>query len=130
MNETEPKYFIEFRKHIDNKFETIDKRFDDMDKKIDMKIDKTVGDLAISIKLQFEEQEQNLKEYMHENFASKLDLYETEVRIRDKFEILDERLEKIEGHIGRFEIRSQNLEQIVLKDYKPRIEALELAIAH
>jgi len=50
-----------------------------------------------------------------ENFATKLDLYETEVRMSNRFDNMDGRLEKIEGHIGRYEIRAQNIEQILLK---------------
>ncbi len=34
-------------------------------------------------------------------------------------------IRKIEGHIGRYEIRAQNIEQILLQDHKPRIAELE-----
>ena len=128
MNETEPKYFAEFRKEflgVKNELGSfrvhVDKKFEETNKNIEDSIDV----LTISIEHQFEEQEKGLQEYMHENFVSKLDLYETEVRVNDKFERLDEILGKIEGHIGRYEIRGQDLEQILLQDHKPRIIELE-----
>ncbi len=141
MNETEPKYFIEFRREFGEFKRHIDDKFEETNKNIDISID----ELAISIEHQFEEQEENLKEYMHENFATKLDLerfatkldlerfatkldlYEVETKLGNRLDNIDDKLEKIEGHIGRYEIRAQNLEQILLKDHKPRIEALELA---
>jgi SMC interacting uncharacterized protein involved in chromosome segregation len=34
-------------------------------------------------------------------------------------------MEKIQAHIGRYEIRAQNIELILLEDHKPRIKNLE-----
>ena len=34
-------------------------------------------------------------------------------------------MEKIEAHIGRYEIRAQNIELILVEDHKPRIKSLE-----
>ena len=68
------------------------------------------------------------REYMDETFASKLDLYETEGRINTRFDKLEGRVEKIEGHIGRMDVRFSNLEDIILKDHGPRIKNLELAV--
>lgn len=41
------------------------------------------------------------------------------------FKEVNKRLDKINGHIGRYEIRAQNIEKILLKDHKPRIAELE-----
>jgi len=46
MNETESKYFTEFKTHIDNKFQEVNKN-----------IEESIDDLTISIQHQFEEQE-------------------------------------------------------------------------
>ncbi|MEK7184900.1 MAG: hypothetical protein AAB683_02085 [Patescibacteria group bacterium] len=35
---------------------------------------------------------------------------------------------KIEGHIGRYEIRAQNMDQILLQDHGPRIKELEKVV--
>lgn len=127
MYEQEPKYFTEFRKHIDGKFAETNRNIDSLAAStatefynINTKFDR--------IDEKFDEQEDRLKEYMSLNFATKLDLYAVETRLGGRIDGIDEKLEKIEGHIGRYEIRAQNIEQILLKDLKPRIEDLELAL--
>ena len=109
MTEQEPKYFTKFREHIDKKFEETNKNFET-----------SIEDLALSVAKQFSiidqkfdninhkfaEQEKNLKEYMDAKFATKLDLYETEARMNMRFDKIDLTIEKIEGHIGRYEIRA------------------------
>ncbi len=117
-----------FDSEINTKFKV---NFDSFEKKIDKKFD----DLAIligrgfaDVDRKFIEQEKNLKEYMSEYFASKLDLYETETRINIRFDRLEDRVGKIEGHIGRMEIRFSHLDEIVLQDHTPRIKNLELAV--
>ena len=111
MIETEPLYFKEFRKHIDQKFIEADKN-----------MKSSIEELAISTARGFSEMDRRFDK-IHEDFATKSDLYETETRLGRKIDKLDERVEKIEGHIGRYEIRAQNIEEIML----PRIKNLEKA---
>ena len=56
---------------------------------------------------------------------AKKDLYEAEVRLYDRFASIDTTAQKIEGHIGRMEVRFGYLDEIVLKDHRVRIAALE-----
>jgi archaellum component FlaC len=103
MAEIEPQYFKEFRVHIDKKFENFEKH---IDKKIDDKID----NLAVSIQKQFRELDFNFDGIQNEIAGVK------------------ENMGKIEAHIGRYEVRAQNIEEILLEDYKPRLNALEKVV--
>lgn len=122
MYEQEPKYFTEFRKHIDGKFAETNKNIDSLAVSTAKEFH-NIYDKFDRIDEKFEEQ----KEFMFENFATKDDLYAVETRLGGRIDGIDEKLEKIEGHIGRYEIRAQNIEQILLKDLKPRVDKLELA---
>lgn len=96
VEEKEPLYFKEFRN-------LVGKRFDQLEEKIE----REVRDLALSTAEEFG-------------------------RIDDRFERLESDMAEIreynrliEQHIGRYEVRATTFEEILLKDFKPRILALE-----
>ncbi len=120
MPETEPLYFKEFRIHIDKKFGEVDKKFEGVDRKfegVNNKIDDKIAgvngnidSLAASTVNQFNEMDLRFD------------------RLDNEIGGIKESMEKIEAHIGRYEIRAQNIEEILLKDYKPRLKALEKTV--
>lgn len=105
-----------------------------LEEKLDKKLDEKFEEFALMIAKEFanvyrkfDEQSAELKEYMHEHFATKMDLYDTETRMNARFDRLEDRVGKIEGHIGRMEIRFSHLDDIVINDHSPRIKNLEVA---
>ena len=98
---------------MDARFNGIDKRLDSMDVRfdgIDRKLD--------SIDLRFDGIDKRL-DIEFDGINNRLDRLESDVvDIKDS-------IGKIEGHIGRYEVRAQNIEQILLQDHKPRITELE-----
>ena len=106
MPEQEPQYFKEFREHIDKRFDSVES-----------KIEKEVGDLAAMTKREFDRVDERFDNLERRVGHLELDVSE-----------LKDSVVKIEGHIGRYEIRSQNVEQILLQDHKPRIIDLEKAV--
>ena len=134
MNEEEPQYFKEFRLGINNKFDGIDKRFDIINKRfdcIDQKletVEKSVNDLAIITYNQYQEVIKRLDGHdeRFEQIDARFDQIDERFnRVDSDIYDLKDSVTKIEGHIGRYEIRAQNIEQILLQDFKPRIQALE-----
>ncbi len=104
--------------------QNLDKRFDEFEKRIDKKFD----EFALIVAGGFAAVDQrfkNLEEYLNENFATKLDLYETESRLSNKIDKMDERVNLIERHIGRIDTKLGHIEETILEDIKPRIKNLE-----
>lgn len=145
MQEKEPHYIKKLREHIDHKIEThepeyfkdfkkhVDRRFDE----VDQKIEREVGGLAAMtanefrrIDARFEEIESTMatKEDI-KNMATKQDIEEIRKDMATKEDIKDmatkHDVKEILAHIGRYEIRAQNVEDILLQDHKPRIADLE-----
>ena len=152
MPTKEPLYFKNFRKHIDKQFGNIDKKFGDMDEKfdsIDKKFDNVdkkfdnMDEKFEGLKQVIEREVEGLAIMTAKEFSridGRFDQIEEKLSKHDMdFQIADNRLDrlesnivdikdsigKIEGHIGRYEVRSTNIEQILLQDHKPRISALE-----
>ena len=113
MPEQEPQYFKEFREHIDKRFDSVES-----------KIEKEVGDLAAMTKREFDRVDERFAavDVRFDNLERRVGHLELDVSE------LKDSVVKIEGHIGRYEIRSQNVEQILLQDHKPRIIDLEKAV--
>ncbi len=114
---------------------TIDKRFSEFEERLDKKFDQKFDDFAAIIAKgfsdvykKFDEQEASLKEYMSEHFASKTDLYESEARLKNEIGEVKEEVSLINEHLGRMEVRFGHLDNIVVKDHRPRIKNLELAV--
>ena len=105
MPEKEPGYFKDFREHMDQRFDVVDQKFVSMDKKFEGIIE----GLAISTANGFRDMEFRFDGIENDIFGIK------------------ESMEKIEAHIGRYEIRAQNIEGILSEDVKPRISELEKA---
>jgi len=83
-------------------FRVIDKKFEEMDERLD-DIDSKLAEHDVEF----------------EGINNRLDRIESDVRDTK------ESVSKIEGHIGRYEVRAQNIEAILLEDHKPRIKELE-----
>lgn len=123
MNETEPFYIKELKEQIgriDHKidevlvstaeeFRRIDKRFDQVDERFD-KIDR---------RFELVDEKFSKIDNEFEGVNNRLD------RLESSNAEIKEDISKIEGHIGRYEVRAQNIEAILLEDHKPRIIALE-----
>ncbi len=111
MHETEPLYFREFRKHFDNK------------------IDSSINDLILTMTdtmITKEEFEEGLDE-IRKDMATKEDIKNMATKEDIKNMATKEDMKGIHEHIGRYEVRAQNIEQILLQDHKPRIASLEQA---
>ncbi len=116
MNETEPVYIKELKEQIgriDHKidevlistakeFRRIDERFDEVDERFN-----GIDERFSKADLEFD------------SVNNRLD------RLESSNAEIKEDISKIEGHIGRYEVRAQNIEAILLEDHKPRIIALE-----
>jgi hypothetical protein len=105
-----------FEKHLDK---TLDKRFEEFAI--------IVGKGFAGVDKRFKEIDDRF-DNIEGKMATKLDLYETETRLGDKIDKLEKRIEPIEKYIGKMEIRTANLDDIILKDHSPRIRTLEKAI--
>jgi hypothetical protein len=144
MIEKEPLYIRELRedlkKHIDNKFEThIPRYFIEFRKHFDEKIEKEVGSLAISTANEFRliREEMATKEDIAEirkematkddlkNLATKDDIKDMVVKDDIANMATKDDIKEVLSHIGSYEVRALNVEQILLKDHKPRIVDLE-----
>ncbi len=102
MNETEPKYFTEFRQYIE-------KRFNESDEKID--------DLAISTANQLNEFKMEMN--------SRFEMVDYEISDIKNTMATKEEVEDILFHIGRYEVRTQNIDEKLKSDHEPRIKNLE-----
>lgn len=105
----EPKYFKEFREHVDGKFKEIKEGLDESTKLID--------DLALI----------TLNQYI--SLDNKIDRIEDSLsdeisEIRREM-VTKKDIEPILKHIGLYEMRAKNVEEILLQDHKPRIATLE-----
>ena len=115
MNETEPNYITELRNHIDDKIENTEPRyFKEFKKDIKKHIDGSINELAVMIK---------------DTVATKDDIQEIWANMVTKDDLKNfatkEDVKEILSHIGRYEIRAQNIEDIILQDHKPRIKDIE-----
>ncbi len=123
-----PKYFRDFQMHIDQRFETyIPKYFRDFQVHIDKKIESEINSLAVMIKDNFATKD-DLEE-MKKDMVTKEDIKDmvTTYDIKDMAtkEDVREAVAPILKHIGSYEMRAKNIEDILLKDHKPRIVDLE-----
>ncbi len=96
---------------------------------------KSIDDLAIATLKGFREVHNRLDVFdgkfteMEESMKDiRLDIYETETRLGTKIDKLDKRIDKIDQYIGHMEIRTLNLDKIILQDHSPRIRVLEKAV--
>ena len=94
-------------------------------------INNAVDDLAGAVKKGFDEVDKKFEivfdrlDNLEEKSATKTDLYETETRLGDKITKLEGKVENIYSYLGKAEVRSANIDSIILNDYGPRIRALE-----
>lgn len=127
MNEKEPIYVKKIIDHIDRKidetnfsikeletmmidgFSQVHKRLDNHDEKFEQ------------IDAKFEQIDARF-EQIDARFEQTDDRFD---RIDSAIYDIKADIRKIEGHIGRYKIRAQNIEQILLQDHKPRIAELE-----
>ncbi len=69
------------------------------------------------------------REYIDKKFSEvKTDIYISETRLGDRIDKLSTEVGKIEKLVGKYEVRAQNIEDILLKDHKPRIAELEKTV--
>lgn len=102
----------------------IHKLKEDLTKHFDEKIEKEIGDLAASTAKEFAIVHSKLAD--HDKRFDDIDFkFDT---IDNQLYTMNERMEKIEGHIGRYEIRAQNIEEMLQKDIKTSIRELEKVV--
>ena len=110
IEEKTPQYIIDLKNELINHF--------------DDKIEKEVGELAASTAKEFA--------FIYQRFDrvdKKLLGMEFEFdTINNQLYNIDEKIGKIEKHIGRYEIRAQNIEHILEKDQKVSIRELEKVV--
>lgn len=115
IDNTEPKYFKEFRRSIDIKF-------DHADKSMRKFVEKSVNELALMIKdtvaTKYDLEEIRKEMVTKEDLNHELSLVKNEMATKED-------TNKILKHIGAYEIRAKNIEDILLHDHKPRIKDLE-----
>lgn len=140
MDTTEPKYFTEFRKYIEKRFDLVDNRFDSVDNRFDSidqrlnDVDENIDSLAISTKNQFDE-------FGGEFSGFKTEFIKFKTEMNNRFEMVDyeisiikntmatkEEVKDILSYIGRYEIRTQNIEETLKADHEPRIKNLEKSL--
>ena len=129
MIETIPNYIIDLNKKLDLKFDKIDNQFKEIKGEIvgikgeiiEMKED--INDIAINTA-------QNLRDIAEikdemKGMATKEDIKDmaTKEDIREMATKSD--VKSILQLVGSYEVRSINIENILLQDHKPRISALE-----
>ncbi len=125
---------------LDKKFEAIDKRFEGLDKKFETYIPQYFKDFQVHIDKKFnamdtkiESEVNGLAVMIKDNFVTKDEFEDGLNEIRDtmatKEDIKDMATKNdiriVIEHIGSYEIRAKNIEDILLKDHKPRIIDLE-----
>ncbi len=147
MDTTEPKYFTKFRQFIekrldlvdnrfdliDNRFDLVDNRFDSIDQRLNG-LDENIDSLAISTKNQFDE-------FGGEFSGLKTEFIKLKTEMNSRFEMVDyeisdikntmatkEEVKDILSHIGRYEVRTQNIEETLKSDHEPRIKNLEKSL--
>ena len=128
MNETEPLYFTKFRENLDTHEPKYFKEFkkeikDHMDGKF-KEIKEEVGE---SIRLIDDLAAITLNQFVR--LEDKIDGIEDSLsdeisEIRREM-VTKKDMEPILKHIGLYEIRAKNVEEILLQDHKPRIATLE-----
>jgi len=101
---------------IDKKFEEMDERLDGIDGRLDSMDLRFNG---IDSRLDGIDSKLVKHDIEFEGINNRLD------RIESDTHDIKESIGKIEGHIGRYEVRAQNIEAILLEDHKPRIKELE-----
>jgi muconolactone delta-isomerase len=134
MPETEPLYFKEFK----NSFKEFRSEFLEFKVHIDKKIESEINGLALIIKdtvatkQDIEDIRGEMKE-MSDEMATKSDVKEIWQEMATKSDVKEiwqematkSDVTKILAHIGKYEVRTQNNEEILLQDHKPRIINLE-----
>ena len=135
MLEVEPKYFRKFEERIIKK------------------IDTSINELAVMIKDNFatktdlqdglnsiKDEMVTKKDFEYEiglirnEMATKKDLEYEVGSIRFEINLIRNEMatkndvDKILKHIGRYEVRAQNTEEMLIEDHKPRINALERSV--
>ena len=108
---------------IDERLDGIDSRLDGVDGRlggIDGRLDGIDGRLdGIDNRLDGIDSKLVKHDIEFEGINNRLDRIESDNRDNK------ESIGKIEGHIGRYEVRAQNIEAILIEDHKPRIKDLE-----
>ncbi len=117
IEEKTPKYIIELRKDLTNDLKKI--------------IEKEVGSLAASTAREFAlvHEKLNIHDKRFDEIDKKLLGMEFEFdTINNQLYTIDDKIGKIEGHIGRYEVRAQNIEHILEQDHKVSIHELEKVV--
>ena len=99
--------------YFDNK---LDQRFETFEKKIDEKFD----DLAVILSKSFKSIDERF-----DLVDKQSDSVEYEIDIMGRDVSTKKDIHELHAHIGKIEVRFQNIEEIVLHDHYPRIRALE-----
>lgn len=87
------------------------------DAKIEKEVTAKIGSLAAMTAGEFKKVYKKFDE-IEEKMVTKEDLREHEIATKKDFE-------KIHSLIGKYEIRAENIENILLQDHKPRLSDLE-----
>ncbi len=120
MPETKPLYFKEFEDIVLRRFDQVDKKLNEHDKKFENQEEKFKN-----LEKKIEDEISNLEIITLRGFRDVDNQLDT---IREDVSEMSEEMKKIYALIGRYEVRSANLEDILLKDFKVRLRKLEETI--
>lgn len=124
-NEIEPAYFKKFRKHIDKKIQTtIEKEIDKLALVTDKNFARVGKDIAM------------IRETMvaKDDLQREINAVRSEMATEKELAVVIHRmatkddLKPIFELIGKYEIRAQNVENILLHEHKPRLAELEKVV--
>lgn len=113
MPEKEPQYFKKFRMYVEKRFDQVTK---DTKEIVDHAVDQAVGELAAVTSKHFARLDKEVGEI-------KTDICEIKSTMATKDDI-----RSIHELIGKYEVRGQKVDRILLEDHEPRIARLEKEI--
>jgi hypothetical protein len=87
----------------------------------------TIDELAAMVQKGFSDMQRQIND-LSDKTEKRFDAIEYEVAIIKQTMATKDDIEKIHAHLGRFEMRFQKIEDIVINDHRPRIQNLEKAV--
>lgn len=116
MPEKEPQYFKKFRMYVEKRFDQVTK---DTKEIVERAVDNAVGELAALTSKHFDRVDKQIGEIKTEI---------SEIKDTVSGMATKEDLKPIHELIGKYEVRAQKVDQILLDDHEPRIARLEKEI--
>lgn len=94
-------------------------------------LENEINDFALVVKRSFDKVDKKFDtvferlDDLEQKSATKTDLYETETRLAYRISKIEDTVDKIYAYVGKSEIRTAYIEDILYNDHGPRIRTLE-----